>query len=491
MTVTIVFDNSYARLPARFYSRNAPARPTNPSIVRLNAPLAEALGLDPDWLQNPDGVNMMSGRAMPEGADPIALAYAGHQFGGFSPQLGDGRAHLLGEILDAQGRRKDIQLKGSGRTAFSRRGDGKAALGPVLREFIIAEAMSALGVPTTRALAALRSGEEVQRETLLPGGVLVRVADSHIRVGTFQYFAARGDAEAITALIAYTTDRHYPKIASETPLALHLLRSVVERQAQLVAQWMSLGFIHGVMNTDNMSVAGETIDYGPCAFMDAYNESTVYSSIDHGGRYAYVNQPAIAQWNLVRLAESLLGDIATDRAQAVDAAQSVLNRFPGLYQQAWDRLFRKKLGLSRSLEGDRKLAEDLLSVMQASSADFTLTFRALADLAEGSAANLPLPGGAGTSADMAAWIERWKKRLTLEEAGGVDIASYMRHTSPAVIARNHAVEQAIEAAVSGDDTPFHELVDALARPFDTPKVERFYTRPPKPSEMVHQTFCGT
>ncbi|MEL6246284.1 MAG: YdiU family protein [Pseudomonadota bacterium] len=486
-----MFDNSYARLPERFFSRNAPARPANPSVVRLNKPLAEALGLDPDWLQSPDGVNMMSGRAMPSGADPIALAYAGHQFGGFSPQLGDGRAHLLGEILDFQGRRKDIQLKGSGRTPFSRGGDGKAALGPVLREFVIAEAMAALGIPTTRALAALRSGEDVQRETLLPGGVLVRVADSHIRVGTFQYFAARGDEEAITALVAYTVDRHYPEIASETSVALHLLRSVVERQAQLVARWMSVGFIHGVMNTDNMSISGETIDYGPCAFMDAYHESTVYSSIDHAGRYAYSNQPAIAQWNLVRLAESLLGAIAPDRGQAVDAAQSVLNRFPGLYQQAWDRLFRKKLGLSRSLEGDRKLAEDLLSVMQASSADFTLTFRALADLADGTAASLPVPGGAGNLADMTSWIERWRKRLALEEAGAAASASLMRRTNPAVIARNHAVEQVIEAAVSADDTPFHELVDALAHPFDAPPHERFYTRPPKPNEMVHQTFCGT
>src|SRR3954466_12138388 len=355
MTLQILFDNSYARLPERFYARVLPARFPAPKLIRLNRELAASLGLNPDWLQSPEGLEVLSGSRVAEGAEPIALAYAGHQFGYFVPQLGDGRANLLGELVSRDGIRYDVQLKGSGRTPFSRGGDGRAALGPVLREYIVSESMAALGVPTTRALAAVTTGERVQRDTLLPGAVLTRIAASHLRVGTFQYFAARGDVPALRILADYAIARHYPDAAQAKEPYRALLEGVIARQAQLIAQWMLLGFIHGVMNTDNTSISGETIDYGPCAFLEEYDPAKVYSSIDHGGRYAYGNQPRIALWNLARLAESLLPVLAQESGSeeaAVAAANEALSAFEPQFQETYSVGLRRKLGLVLLREGD-------------------------------------------------------------------------------------------------------------------------------------------
>ena len=375
------FDNSYARLPERFYSRLAPVGVSSPRLVRLNEKLAAHLNLDPAALSSPEGVAVLAGNRIPERADPLAMAYAGHQYGTFVPQLGDGRAILLGEVVDRDGVRRDIQLKGSGRTPFSRSGDGRAALGPVLREYIVGEAMAALGIPTTRALAAVTTGETIWRDGPLPGAVLTRVARSHVRIGTFQFFAARGDVEATRHLADYVIARHYPEAAGEENPYLALLNLVIGRQADLVAEWLLIGFIHGVMNTDNMSIAGETIDYGPCAFMDAYNPETVYSSIDRFGRYAYGNQPRIAQWNLTRFAETLLPLLAEDINAAVEAAQRALDDFLSRFDQTFAAGLRRKLGLLQAEPGDMLLAKDLLDRMAANSADFTLTFRRLCDAA--------------------------------------------------------------------------------------------------------------
>ncbi|MFJ5370862.1 YdiU family protein, partial [Bosea sp. CER48] len=360
----IPFDNSYARLPERFYASVGPTAVAAPRLVRLNEALALQLGLDPHWLKGPEGLAMLAGNSVAEGATPIATAYAGHQFGGFSPQLGDGRAILLGEVVDRDGLRRDIQLKGAGPTPFSRRGDGRAALGPVLREYIVSEAMAALGVPTTRALAAVLTGEAVRRETLLPGAILARVAASHIRIGTFQFFAARRDAEALRLLADHVIARHYPEVAGREAPHLALLEAVVAAQADLVARWMLIGFIHGVMNTDNMSIAGETIDYGPCAFMDGYDPATVFSSIDEHGRYAYGNQPPIALWNLTRLAEAMLPLLAENQDEAVALAQSAVNRFNEQFQSALVAGFRRKLGLVTEQPDDVLLIKELLDAMQ-------------------------------------------------------------------------------------------------------------------------------
>ncbi len=375
MTLHIPFDNSYAALPDRFYTRQAPTPVAKPGLVAINARLARELGIDPKALRTADGVRALAGNAVPDGADPLAQAYAGHQFGGWSPQLGDGRAILLGEVIDTNGIRRDIQLKGSGPTPYSRMGDGRAWLGPVIREYLVSEAMHALGIPTTRALAVVTTGEQVMRETALPGAVLTRVASSHIRVGTFQYFAARQDIEGLRALTDHVIARHYPEVGN----ALELLDAVIARQARLIAQWMGVGFIHGVMNTDNSHVAGETIDYGPCAFMDGYHPDTVFSSIDQFGRYAYANQPQIAVWNMAQLASCLLPLMGDDQDRAVEQATAAVHRFPDLYQAAWMDIFRAKIGLSQAEDGDADLIQDLLTRMAAARADFTNTFRALAE----------------------------------------------------------------------------------------------------------------
>ena len=483
------FDNSYARLPSRFYARLSPVAVAVPRLVKLNQALAGELGLDQERLSSPDGLAVLAGNAVPEGSEPLAMAYAGHQFGGFVPQLGDGRAILLGEILAPWGERFDIQLKGSGRTPFSRGGDGRAWIGPVLREYVISEAMHALGIPTTRSLAAVTTGEPVYRENALPGAVLTRVARSHVRIGTFEYFSARGDVDAIRHLSDYVIARHYPEAEGEERPYRALLDSVIAGQARLVAQWLSVGFIHGVMNTDNMSVAAETIDYGPCAFMDAYDPGTVYSSIDHGGRYAYGSQPRIAQWNLSRLAESLLPIIDEDQDKAVEEAQAAIDSFPERFEQAYLERFRAKLGLLEAHPDDAELVESLLRAMAENGADFTNGFRALCDAAEGKYDSIRKELGESTVANDS--LRRWNERLAREDADPAVRAAVMRLANPAVIPRNHRVEAALEAAVSGNLDPFEDLLQVLASPWEDRTDSAAFRSPPEPHEVVHQTFCGT
>jgi len=479
MTLDIAFDNSYARLPDRFYTRQAPVPVRAPALIKLNTRLAAELGLDPQALASETGVAMLAGNHLPDGADPLAQAYAGHQFGGFVPQLGDGRAILLGEVVDRGGRRRDIQLKGAGRTAFSRMGDGRAWLGPVLREYVVSEAMHALGIPTTRALAAVTTGEDVYRDARLPGAVLTRVASSHIRVGTFQFFAVRNDIEALKTLTAHAIARHYPDAEG----ASDLLDAVIAAQARLIAKWMAVGFIHGVMNTDNMSIAGETIDYGPCAFMDGYHPDTVFSSIDVHGRYAYRRQADIAVWNLAQLAASLIPLIDADRDDAIEAATEALHRFPDLFKAAWLDMFRPKIGLSTAEDGDADLIHRLLDLMAAERADFTNSFRALSE---------PDPGAAFRNrAGFDAWAAEWAARLAREPDDGPDRRARMRGANPAYIPRNHRIEAVIQAGLGGDFAPFEDLMEVLAHPFDDRDRFDAYRAPPAPGEEVRQTFCGT
>jgi uncharacterized protein YdiU (UPF0061 family) len=492
MPLRLAFDNTYARLPERLYARLAPTPVAAPRLVRLNAALAEDLGLDPTELASPEGVDILAGNRVPAGAEPIALAYAGHQFGQFVPQLGDGRAILLGEVLGRDGVRRDIQLKGSGQTPFSRRGDGRAALGPVLREYIISEAMAVLDVPTTRTLAAVITGEPVYRETALPGAVLTRVAASHIRVGTFQYFAARGDEEAVRLLADYTIRRHYPEVAEAGQPYRALLAAVVVRQAELVARWLLIGYIHGVMNTDNTSVAGETIDYGPCAFMDAYDPATVFSSIDSFGRYAYGNQPRIAQWNLARLAETLLPLLAEEQEAALEAARDALTAFAPRFEAAYLGGLRRKIGLATEGEEDAPLVQDLLTRMAANGADFTLTFRRLCDAAAGPEGDVGVRALFADPAAYDAWAAGWRRRLAEEPSDAAARSAAMLAVNPAFIPRNHLVEAALDAAVGRQDFgPFEDLLEVLSHPYEArPGLER-YTAPPAPEERVLQTFCGT
>jgi uncharacterized protein YdiU (UPF0061 family) len=487
----IAFDNSYARLPPRFYAAVAPTIVAAPRLVRLNTELALELGLNPDWLAGPEGVAMLSGNEVPAGAASIATAYAGHQFGGFSPQLGDGRAILLGEVVDRHGRRQDLQLKGSGPTPFSRRGDGRAALGPVLREYIVSEAMAALGVPTTRALAAVLTGESVRRETLLPGAVLTRVASSHIRIGTFQFFAARGDVEALRLLADHVIARHYPACAGDNRYPA-LFEAVVAAQAALIAQWLTIGFIHGVMNTDNMSIAGETIDYGPCAFMDTYHPATVFSSIDEHGRYAFGNQPPIASWNLARFAETLLPLLAGDQDEAVSIAQDALRRFDPQFQARLVAGFRRKLGLATEEAEDVELIKALLDTMQRGEADFTLVFRRLSEAA-GQAGGAEACRSLFTDpAEFDTWESRWRQRLSREPASAEARQAAMLRANPLFIPRNHLVEAVIEAAVERNDfAPFEALLGVIAKPFEAQPGREDYARPPAAHERVLATFCGT
>ncbi len=491
MTVHFPFQNSYAGLPANFFARVAPTPVAEPRLIKLNRPLAVQLGLDPDLLQTPEGAEILAGKTVPEGAEPIAMAYAGHQFGQFVPQLGDGRAILLGEVIDRDGVRRDIQLKGSGRTPFSRRGDGRAALGPVLREYIVSEAMFALGIPTTRSLAAVVTGEHVMRETALPGAVLTRVAASHIRVGTFQYFAVRRDTEAVRQLADHVINRHYPELAGGERPYHALLAAVVARQADLVARWLLVGFIHGVMNTDNTSISGETIDYGPCAFMDHYDPAQVFSSIDELGRYAYANQPRIALWNLTRLAECLLPLFGEDQEKTIEQAQEILGEFPEKFSAAYQAGLRQKIGLFTVRNGDEALIQDLLDAMAKNTADFTLTFRRLADAAGDHAAD----DARALFAEPAAfdeWAARWRQRLADEPQAAAERQALMRSVNPAFIPRNHRVEAVIEAAMNRDDyAPFEELLKVLAKPYEDQAEFAAYQDAPEPHERVCQTFCGT
>ena len=491
MTQPLQFDNSYLQLPARFYSRLAPTPVSCPGPIRVNRELAQQLGIDADWLASGEGTEALAGNRLPEGAEPIATVYAGHQFGGWAPQLGDGRALLLGEVIGRDGLRYDIQLKGSGPTPYSRGGDGRAPLGPVLREYIVSEAMAALGVPTTRSLAAVTTGEPVYRQVAEPGAVLTRVARSHIRIGTFQYFLARGDVEALRLLVDYVVERHYPDAAGAENPARALLDGVIARQASLLAQWQLLGFIHGVMNTDNMLLSGETIDYGPCAFMDSYDPATVFSSIDHHGRYAYGNQPGIAHWNLARLAQALLPVLHPDEEQALTLAQDSLDAFSGLFQAAYRAGMARKLGVSDFGEEDDSLAAGLLELMAQEQTDFTLTFRRLADLAGPE----PIPGIGDLfefPGSFEPWLERWRQRIQSDgqEPGERQLAMY--RANPAFIPRNHLVAAAISAAVGESDfAPFNQLVDLLGQARDYEPALVDYARPPRPEEVVSKTFCGT
>jgi len=480
------FDNTYVRLPQALHARTAPVPVARPGLVVLNEKLAGDLGLDAEVLRE-SGAEIFAGNFLPAGAEPIAQAYAGHQFGHFT-NLGDGRAILLGEQITPSGARFDVQLKGAGRTPYSRRGDGRAALGPMLREYVISEAMHALGIASTRSLAVATTGEEVVREELLPGAVLTRVASSHIRVGTFEYAAALGDRALLESLVDYTLKRHYPGSLNAENRALALLEGVLERQAQLISQWAGVGFVHGVMNTDNMALSGETIDYGPCAFLDAYDPATVFSSIDRGGRYAYGNQPQVAQWNLARLAEALLPLIDKDKEKAMGAAEEMLGKFPEQFRGHHLAGVRAKLGLLSKEEGDFDLAKELLDWMKEEGADFTNTFVLLTRLAATESRESDLSFASG---GLRAWHEKWSARLQRQKFGKAQVAAVMRVANPVVIARNYRVEEALAAAMGGDYSLVGRLVDVLARPFEETEGNKDYRTSPEPGTEPYRTFCGT
>jgi uncharacterized protein YdiU (UPF0061 family) len=487
------FSNSYAALPPRFFARLDPVAVANPGLIKFNGALATELGLE--WHDETPLAAIFAGNVVPVGADPIATAYAGHQFGQFVPQLGDGRAILLGEVIGRDGARRDIQLKGSGRTPFSRSGDGRAALGPVLREYLLSESMHSLGIPTTRSLAAVTTGEPVFRGARLPGAIVTRVAASHVRVGTFEYFAARGDTDAVRRLADYVIDRHYPELKAADRPYVELLGAVTRRQAELIAGWMQVGFIHGVMNTDNTAISGETIDYGPCAFMDAYDPATVFSSIDSYGRYAYGNQPAMAQWNMARFAETLLTLIDADTERAVDIATPAVNSFREYFESCWIAGLRRKIGLGSSEEGDPALVNALLELMQRAAADYTLIFRRLCEAADGGAdagACAEAVLGTAPAIELAEWIGAWRARLARDPQSPSDRARSMRMANPAYIPRNHRVEAAITAATEqADFGPFNEMLQVWSRPYVEQRGREAYLMPPLPAERVLQTFCGT
>lgn len=489
---TIPFDNSYARLPDAFFAPVDPTPVEAPQLITFNRALAEELGLDADRLER-HGAGYFSGNLALPGSLPLAMAYAGHQFGQFVPRLGDGRAILLGEVIDRAGKRRDIQLKGAGQTPYSRRGDGRAALGPVLREYIISEAMHALGVPTTRALAAVTTGQPVYRDRVLPGAVFTRVAASHIRVGTFQFFAARGETQNIRILADHVIDRHYPDLKAAEKPTLALLDAVAERQASLIARWLGVGFIHGVMNTDNMTISGETIDFGPCAFMDRYDPRTVYSSIDQHGRYAFGNQPAIGQWNIARLAEALLPILDDNEDKALEAANAAVSRFMDRFQDHWKTVIRAKLGLGEEeRDSDQDLISDLLITLYEQKADYTLAFRRLADAAENESTDAALGALLEDPAALGSWLAAWRERLSQEAATPQARAAAMRRVNPAFIPRNHKVEETLTAAINdGDFSLFSALNDVLSKPYEDQPAFAAYAEPPKPGEEITATFCGT
>ncbi len=493
----ICFNNRYIKLGQNFSVETLPEPVKKPHLIKFNHQLADVMGLANTCLNPVDNLSdctaIFAGNLIPEGAEPLAMVYAGHQFGCFNPQLGDGRAILLGEISTSDGAHFDMQLKGSGRTPFSRDGDGRAALGPVLREYLLSEAMAKLGVPTTRALAAVTTGEEVARQQLLPGGIITRISGSFVRVGTFQYFSASHNVEAIRKLADFVIERNYPAAKSEDNPYVTLLSSVVDRQAELIARWMQLGFIHGVMNTDNMSIAGETIDYGPCAFMDYFNHDQVYSSIDQNGRYAYSNQPSIGLWNLTRLAESLIPLLDKNTKTAVEIAQDILKNYIKLYQQYWLTGMRDKLGLSKSFNEDKELIEELLDIMATGKADFTLSFYYLSQVSIASAQQDDAIHALYIDAEpIKQWLLKWRERLTKESLTHETRKIMMCAVNPVYIPRNHQVEAAIRAAEdSADFSVFHELLEVLQNPYELQKKNDIFMLPPEPDEVVEQTFCGT
>ena len=502
----IPFNNQYEILGPSFYEKTNPTPVANPALIKFNEDLATELGLSVESLNEADIAEIFSGNRIPEGAEPLAMVYAGHQFGHYNPQLGDGRAILLGEISNPDGGLFGIQLKGSGRTVYSRDGDGCAALGPVLREYLVSEAMEKLGVPTTRALAVVTTGEDVARERLLPGGIITRVASSFVRVGTFQYFSAKGDGESVQKLANHVIENNYPEVREANNPYVAFLKSVVDRQASLIAQWMQLGFIHGVMNTDNMSIAGETIDYGPCAFMDAYDHDRVYSSIDPNGRYAYSNQPSVSLWNLTRLAETLLPLLAEDTDVAVKVAQDVLETFIESYEHAWLTGMRKKCGLTDNVdktikENDKALIEELFNIMASNDADFTQTFFYLSRLPtqvskQASEQDSECRNLFDNPTDFDGWAIKWRKRLSGDVPGGIgrdtERQTNMQRINPVYIPRNHQIEAAIRAAEDQNDfSVFHALHEVLQNPYELQEGMDKYQLPPGPNEEVKQTFCGT
>ena len=479
----IPFNNTYAKLPSRFHSATTPAKSPAPTLIEVNDELAKELGIDPEWLRTEQGLAVLSGNAIAEGSEPISQAYAGHQFGGFSPQLGDGRAVLLGEVIDVNGNQKDIQLKGSGRTAYSRGGDGKSALGPVIREYLMSEAMHALGVPTTRALAAVTTGEKVRRETPQDGGIFTRVASSHLRVGTFQFFAAREDKEALTILTDYALKRHYPNAENSPIPAINLLNAVMSAQVKLVAQWMSLGFIHGVMNTDNSSISGETIDYGPCAFMDEFHPQCVFSAIDRDARYAWGNQAPIAHWNLTRLGEALLPVIDDDQDKAIALVEQTLNKFSDEFLQHYLTNYSNKFGLK---EGTAiEFIQDSLAMLAEEHIDYTLFFTYLTDYVEDETSLANFESLFADNDICQQWLADWKLR---HDPAKLDT---MQNTNPVLIPRNHQVEQAIQQAYQGDFTLFHRLNQAWKTPYQKSNNNQDLQLPPTKDQRVLQTFCGT
>lgn len=477
-------ENTYAKLPESLFSKQNPSQVPSPKLVVFNKSLAKNLGVNEEFLQSDDGVEFLAGNKILEGTTPIAQAYAGHQFGYFT-MLGDGRAILLGEFISKDGERFDIQLKGSGRTPYSRGGDGKASVGPMLREYIISEGMYGLGIPTTRSLAVISTGEDVIREEVLPGAILNRVASSHIRVGTFQFIANWGTTEEVKALADYTLNRHFKKVEYEGNPYLYLLNEVIRRQAELISKWQLVGFIHGVMNTDNMAISGETIDYGPCAFMDVYDPSTVFSSIDTRGRYAYGNQPKIGVWNLARFAETLLPLLDENMDRAVDIAQGAISKYNNLYNEYWYRGMRAKLGIFNSEDDDEKLIQSLLDMMKRFKADYTNTFR---NLTLGNLDDMEI----FESEEFKTWYELWQERLTRQGKSKEELNKLMKQNNPVVIPRNHRVEEALEAAVKNNDySVMQNLLDALKNPYDYSNINEYYTMLPKSTSCPYRTYCGT
>lgn len=489
----INFTHSYSQLPNRFYQNVMPTPSSNPSLILKNDELLHELQVDLSELSEKEIAQIFSGNKLAETCVPIALAYAGHQFGHFTPKLGDGRAILLGEVIDTKGRTRDIQLKGAGRTEFSRQGDGRAALGPVIREYIVSEAMNALGIPTTRSLAMVLTGDRVYRERDMPGAILTRVAASHIRTGTFEYFTFRKDWEAVKILANYVIDRHYPSARNASNPYLGLLDAAVKAHAHLVAQWMLVGFIHGVMNTDNMAISGETIDYGPCAFMDFYDPNMVFSSIDHQGRYSFSNQPAIAQWNLGMLATCLLPFVDANEMKAKDLAKEVIHSFGEIFRSHWLAGMRKKIGLDNSLDNDVSLIQALLNLMHKDRADYTLTFRSLANCHDDNSDLTDLYHLFPSRSEVEIWVKLWRSRLRQNENPHTDVKLSIQRANPSVIPRNHQIERLINAAIeAGDFNPMNQLIDALSTPYENPsKTTQAYILPPGPDEQVVETFCGT
>ncbi|MDC9720317.1 MAG: YdiU family protein [Gammaproteobacteria bacterium] len=486
------FDTTFASLPDEFYSYTQPIRVANASSIIQNSNLATKLGIDPEWLVSNEALQILAGNQTAMGSAPMAQAYAGHQFGSFNPQLGDGRAHLLGEIVAPNGERFDLQLKGSGPTPYSRRGDGRSPMGPVIREYLISEAMAALGVPTTRSLAAIATGEVVMRQGPTPGAILTRIAPSHIRVGSFEYFAMQGKQDSVKTLADYCIKRHFPQLADHSQPYLSFLNEVIMHQAKLIAQWQGLGFIHGVMNTDNMLICGATVDYGPCAFMDQFDPEKVFSSIDKQGRYRYSQQPGIGQWNLVRLAQALLPILHTNGEQALADAQQALDGYVKHFGSAYQKVMSNKLGFSQPQASDQALTEQLLSIMTEHQLDFTLCFRYLVDQVATDTQHQPIGDVFSAPNELLLWQQQWQQRLAADTQTQAQRYPQMKQANPAFIARNHQVELAIRAAEDqGDYQPFYDLLSVIKAPFEYQPTLKTFALAPLPQEVVQHTFCGT